>query len=87
MPVPVFALVLLGLSVVNSLDAAAPAVAPVYGPVKAVLAEASNWGLLIAIGALGLGTSLTAIARLGWRHVATARMTSVVATGGLMLVP
>ena len=90
-PVPVFALVFLGLCVVNSLAAAAPAVAPVYGPVKAVLAEASNWGLLIAIGALGLGTSLTAIARLGWRHVATVTATTLVilavATGGLMLVP
>jgi hypothetical protein len=46
--------------------------------------------LLIAIGALGLGTSLPAIAALGWRHVATVTGTTlvilVVATGGLLLV-
>jgi uncharacterized membrane protein YadS len=36
-----------------------------------VLLEASTWGLLIAIGALGLGTSVSTIIALGWRHVAT----------------
>jgi uncharacterized integral membrane protein (TIGR00698 family) len=87
-PVPVFALVFLGLCIVNSL--AAPAAIPLYGPVKRMLVEASTWGLLIAIGALGLGTSLTAIAKLGWRHVATVTATTVVilivATGGLLLI-
>ena len=42
------------------------------------------------IGALGLGTSLPAIAALGWRHVATVTGTTmvilVVVTGGLLLV-
>jgi uncharacterized membrane protein YadS len=33
---------------------------------------------LIAISALGLGTSLTAIAALGWRHVATVTGTTLV---------
>ncbi len=60
-PVPVFALVFLALCVLNSLAGRAGCV-PLYAPAKAVLVEASSWGLLIAIGALGLGTSLTAIA-------------------------
>ena len=59
-------------------------------PIKAPLIEASTWGLLIAISALGLGTSLTAIAALGWRHVATVIGTTLVillvVTGGLMML-
>jgi uncharacterized integral membrane protein (TIGR00698 family) len=89
-PVPVFALVFLAFCLANSMAAALPAVTPVYAPVKAVLSGASSWGLLIAIGALGLGTSLSAIARLGWRHVATVTATTLVilavATGGLLLI-
>ena len=69
---------------------AIPALAPLFALLKAPLVEASTWGLLIAIGALGLGTSLPAIAALGWRHVATVSGTTVVilvvATAGLMLV-
>jgi uncharacterized membrane protein YadS len=53
-------------------------VAPAFTLVKAPLIEASTWGLLIAISALGLGTSLPAIAALGWRHVATVTGTTVV---------
>jgi uncharacterized integral membrane protein (TIGR00698 family) len=82
-PVPVFALVFLALVLVNSLG-----ILP--GPIKSVLVEASRWGLLLAIAALGLGTSLTAMARLGWRHVAVVGGTTlvilVVATAGLMIV-
>ena len=44
---------------------------PVYAPVKSVLVEVSTWGLLLAIGALGLGTSVKTIIGLGWRHVTT----------------
>jgi uncharacterized integral membrane protein (TIGR00698 family) len=89
-PVPVFALVFLALCLLNSAVPYAPALLPVYGPAKAVLVEASTWGLLVAIGALGLGTSLSAITRLGWRHVATVTATTLVilavATGGLLAV-
>jgi uncharacterized integral membrane protein (TIGR00698 family) len=89
-PVPVFALVFLALCLLNSAMGYAPALAPLYGPAKAALVEASTWGLLVAIGALGLGTSVAAVARLGWRHVATVTATTLVilvaATGGLMLV-
>ncbi|TVR07844.1 MAG: putative sulfate exporter family transporter [Salinarimonadaceae bacterium] len=77
-PVPVFALVFLALCLVNSVAGAVPALAPVYGPVRDILVTASGWGLLIAIAALGLGTSLTAVAQLGWRHVATVTATTLV---------
>jgi uncharacterized integral membrane protein (TIGR00698 family) len=89
-PIPVFALVFVGLCGLNSLAAAFPAIAPLFAQIKAPLIEASTWGLLIAISALGLGTSLTAIAALGWRHVATVIGTTlvilVVVTAGLMLL-
>jgi uncharacterized membrane protein YadS len=52
-----------------------------FALIKAPLIEASTWGLLIAISALGLGTSLTAIAALGWRHVATVAGTTLVILG------
>jgi uncharacterized integral membrane protein (TIGR00698 family) len=89
-PIPVFALVFVALCVLNSIAAAFPAIAPAYALIKAPLVEASTWGLLIAISALGLGTSVTAIAALGWRHVATVIGTTVVilvvATAGLALL-
>ena len=71
-PVPVFALVFLGLCLLNSVMMASPALsAPVgYPVIKSVLGEASKWGLLVAIAALGLGTSLKSILTIGWRHMA-----------------
>jgi uncharacterized membrane protein YadS len=67
-----------------------PALMPVYAPVKKVLSEASIWGLLLAIAALGLGTSIKTIIALGWRHIASALGTTVVifvvVTGGLLLM-
>jgi uncharacterized membrane protein YadS len=55
-----------------------------------VLVEASTWGLLLAIGALGLGTSIKTIVGLGWRHITTVLGTSAVifaiVTGGLLLM-
>jgi uncharacterized integral membrane protein (TIGR00698 family) len=89
-PVPVFALVFVALCVLNSIAAAFAAAAPIFAQVKAPLIELSTWGLLIAISALGLGTSVTAIAALGWRHVATVLGTTfvilAVVTTGLMLL-
>jgi uncharacterized integral membrane protein (TIGR00698 family) len=89
-PVPVFALVFLALCIVNSVVPFVPALQPVYAPVKSVLVDISTWGLLLAIGALGLGTSVKTIAGLGWRHIttvvgATAVIFTVV-TGGLWLL-
>jgi len=89
-PVPVFAFVFLALCIVNSVLPSVGAVAPLYAKVKAVLVEASTDGLLVAIGALGLGTSVSAIGMLGWRHMATVGATTlvilIVATGGLILL-
>lgn len=68
-PVPVFALVFLGLTVVNSLMLNVPTLAPIYAPIRSMLVTASTWGLLVAIAALGLGTSLAAVLRIGWRHM------------------
>jgi uncharacterized integral membrane protein (TIGR00698 family) len=89
-PVPVFAFVFLALCIVNSVLPSVQTLAPLYGHVKAGLVEASNDGLLIAIGALGLNTSLTAIGALGWRHIVTVCTTTlvilIVATGGILLI-
>ena len=90
-PVPVFALVFIALCLLNSAMLLDPGLVPDYAPIKAALIDASNWGLLLAIGALGLGTSLSAIAALGWRAIATVLGTTltilVVVTGGLLIVP
>ncbi|HEY8566501.1 MAG TPA: putative sulfate exporter family transporter [Beijerinckiaceae bacterium] len=89
-PVPVFALVFLGLCLINSAMPFAPGLAPAYAPVKAALTETANAGLLVAIGALGLGTSIQAMAALGWRHVVTVTGTTAVilavATAGLLVL-
>jgi uncharacterized integral membrane protein (TIGR00698 family) len=89
-PVPVFALVFLVLCLVNSVAPYVPAAAPVYAPAKAALGIFSTWGLLLAIAALGLDTSPAAVARLGWRHVATVIGTTMVilifVTVGLVLL-
>ncbi len=69
-PVPVFAFVFLALCIVNSILPATP-LAPLYAGVRYWLVEASTDGLLIAISALGLGTSVASITSLGWRHLAT----------------
>lgn len=70
-PVPMFALAFLALCVVNSVAQSSPAVAPVFEPIKSVLISFSTWGLLLAIAALGLNTSLRSVTSLGWRHIAT----------------
>ncbi|HWM80679.1 MAG TPA: putative sulfate exporter family transporter [Pseudolabrys sp.] len=77
-PVPVFALVFLLLCIVNSIVPSIPAIAPLYDTVRALLVHASTWGLMIAIGALGLKTSFADVATLGWRHVATVVGTTMI---------
>jgi len=78
------------LCLVNSAAPYVPAAAPLYAPVKAALGLFSTWALLIAIAALGLDTSPAAVARLGWRHVATVIGTTVVVrifvTAGLLFL-
>jgi uncharacterized membrane protein YadS len=90
-PVPVFALAFLALCVVNSVVPFIPALVPVYAPIKAALVQASTWGLLVAIAALGLGTSLTSLLRIGWRHIAVFSGTTLVilavVLAGLIVLP
>lgn len=88
-PLPIFALVFVALAALNSL-LPSTALAGAYQPVKAVLVEASRWGMLIAIAALGLGTSLAALLSIGWRHVAifcgAALVILVIGTAGIVLM-
>ena len=89
-PAPMFAFVFLALCLVNSFAPSIGGLAPLYAPIKNWLLEFSTWGLLIAIGALGLGTSVSAIRALGWLHVATVTGTTlvilVVVTASLFVV-
>jgi len=89
-PVPVFAIVFLVLCALNSAVPLMPVLLPGYAPIKSVLVEASTWGLLLAIGALGLGTSIKTIVGLGWRHITTVLGSTAVifavVTGGLLLM-
>lgn len=89
-PVPVFGIVFLLLCILNSVVPLMPALVPIYTPIKSAVNEASTWGLLLAIGALGLGTSVKTIVNLGWRHITTVlgatAVILVVVTGGLMLI-
>jgi uncharacterized integral membrane protein (TIGR00698 family) len=89
-PMPGFAIVFLILCLLNSAIPLLPDLMPFYRPVRAILIDASTWGLLLAIAALGLGTSIKTIVGLGWRHAATIVGTTVVilaiVTGGLILI-
>jgi uncharacterized membrane protein YadS len=89
-PVPVFGIVFLVLCALNSAVPLMPALVPTYMPIKSVLVETSTWGMLLAIGALGLGTSIRSIIELGWRHITTVLGTTAVVfmivTGGLLLM-
>lgn len=88
-PLPIFAFGFLLLCFVNSIVPAVPGAAAIYEPLKSAAGVASTWGLLLAIAALGLGTSATAITRLGWRHVVLLTGVTLVilamVSGGLML--
>jgi uncharacterized integral membrane protein (TIGR00698 family) len=61
-PVPLFAFAFLALAGINSVEL-------VPQDLRHALLDVSRWGLLIAIAALGLNTSIEALAKLGWRHM------------------
>jgi uncharacterized integral membrane protein (TIGR00698 family) len=61
-PVPLFAFAFLALAGLNSFDLVPQAL-------RMALLDVSRWGLLVAIAALGLKTSLAALIGLGWRHL------------------
>lgn len=62
-PVPVFALAFLALALLNSAGL-------IPAPARAAAQWLSAWGLLIAIAALGLGTSVGVLLRVSWRTIA-----------------
>jgi uncharacterized integral membrane protein (TIGR00698 family) len=90
-PIPLFAVAFVVLCVINSIAAGLPDFAETFSRVKAPLIEASSWGLLVAISALGLGTSVSAILRLGWAHIAvvigTTLVILLVVTASLLMLP
>jgi uncharacterized integral membrane protein (TIGR00698 family) len=70
-PVPVFALMFLVFVGVNS-SGLLPAIA------KSALITASGWGLLLALAALGLNTSIGSIVRVGPKHLAVVLCTTAI---------
>jgi uncharacterized integral membrane protein (TIGR00698 family) len=88
--VPGFAVAFLALCIVNSTLLAIPVLKPVYLPVKQLLSQVSSWGLLVAIGALGLGTSFASLLKVDWRQLAVFLAATVlilvIGTGGVMLL-
>lgn len=77
-PVPVFAIVFLLLCVLNSVAPGIPALASPFNTTKDILIDVSSIGLLLAISALGLSTSIKQITSLGWRHMSTVCGTTMV---------
>jgi uncharacterized integral membrane protein (TIGR00698 family) len=67
-PAPMFAFAFLALCLVNSFVPSIARLAPVYAPIKSWLLEFSTWGLLIAIGALGLRDPGARLAPCRHRH-------------------
>ena len=70
-PVPVFALMFLVFVAINSSGLMLPFA-------KEALLTASRWGLLLALAALGLNTSLASIARVGLKPVLAVGLTTAV---------
>jgi uncharacterized integral membrane protein (TIGR00698 family) len=68
-PVPGFAVAFILLCLINSVMPAT-GMGSTYSTFQAVAAKASSSGLLLAIAALGLGTSLRSLFMIGWRYLA-----------------
>ncbi len=70
-PIPIFAIMFLVFVLINSSGL-------LPSTLKSGLVAASGWGLLVALAALGLSTSLASIARVGGKHIATVICTTAV---------
>lgn len=68
--IPGFALAFVALCLINTAMPSFPSVEPYYAPLRQALIMVSNAALLMALAALGLGTSVRGITELGWRPVA-----------------
>lgn len=68
-PAPLFAIAFIVFAALNSI-LPSTGLAGAYAPLRALAIEASNAGLLVAMAALGLGTSLRALLSVGFGHVA-----------------
>lgn len=77
-PAPLFALGFLAFAAVNSAIPMVPSLAPLLVPAKAALVEASNWGMMLAITALGLGTTVSSLLSAGWQRILIAVGTTLV---------
>ena len=77
-PAPLFALGFLTFAAINSAIPLVPSLAPAIMPIKSTLIEASNWGMMLAIAALGLGTTVTSLLSVGWRRISIAVGTTLV---------
>jgi uncharacterized integral membrane protein (TIGR00698 family) len=75
---PTFAIVFLILCIINSICSSVPAIKESYHSIKSVAVELSTWGLLLAISAIGLNTSIKAMSALGWRHLVNLLGTTIV---------
>jgi uncharacterized integral membrane protein (TIGR00698 family) len=84
--VPRFAIGFLVVSLLNSVILAIPGVAAAYAPVRAALIEATGWGLIIAISAVGLETSLAGLKAQGWRPVALFLTASAIVLAASLLI-
>lgn len=84
--VPRFALFFVGFCMLNTWLQAMPSFAPHYGPVRAFLLQLSGVLLLVALAAMGMGTSLRGVLACGWRPLAVFGTGAVTILAGAMLL-
>jgi uncharacterized integral membrane protein (TIGR00698 family) len=88
-PVPGFAVAFVLFCLVNSVMPETGPLVSTYAALHAVAANASSWGMLIAIAALGLSTSLRSLFTIGWRHLTVFLLASIfivlVVTAGIKI--
>ncbi len=84
-PAPLFALGFLAFAAINSTIPLVPSLASVIMPIKSGLVEASNWGMMLAITALGLGTTVSSLLSVGWRRISIAVGTTLVILAAAIL--
>ena len=84
-PVPIFAFAFLLLCLLNSFIYLLPDLVSFYASFKSIAGTVSTWGLLIAIAALGLGTSVQTISKLGARHIFTVIGTTLIILASVII--